>query len=121
MRERCGNLREKESESENFSRCFYRIKITYLIKKRLKFSEAMKQGGLKNLPIDQMLPIAKKYASEGDPNGQILLGFMHEQGVGVPQDRSLAIACYQNAAIQGDPTALILLRRLGVKLNDRNQ
>jgi TPR repeat protein len=85
-----------------------------------KMIELMVQGGLKGLPIDQMYPMVQQSASQGDSNGQVFLGFMHEQGVGVPQDKNLAIACYRSAAAQGNPTALMRLRELRVSPLDEN-
>jgi TPR repeat protein len=82
--------------------------------------ELMNYGGLKQLPLDQVYPRILKSANAGNPNGQVFLGFMYEQGVGVAKDRDLAIDYYQNAAAQGDPTALMRLRELRIRLLDKN-
>jgi uncharacterized protein len=44
-------------------------------------------------------------ALRGNPRAQALLGFMHENGFGVPQSYDAAADLYQRAAAQGDPFA----------------
>jgi TPR repeat protein len=44
-------------------------------------------------------------ASRGNARAQALLGFMYENGFGVPQAYDAAADLYQRAAVQGDPFA----------------
>jgi TPR repeat protein len=44
-------------------------------------------------------------ASRGNAHAQALLGFMYENGFGVPQAYDAAADLYQRAAVQGDPFA----------------
>src|SRR5665213_1712959 len=44
-------------------------------------------------------------ASRGNARAQGLLGFMYENGFGVPQANDAAADLYQRAAVQGDPFA----------------
>ena len=44
-------------------------------------------------------------ASRGNPRAQGQLGFMYENGFGVPQNYAVAAGLYQSAAAQGDPFA----------------
>ena len=53
-------------------------------------------------------------AERGNPQAQTRLGFLHEQGIGVPQNYHLAAMWYHRAAEQGDPRAQHLL---GILLN----
>jgi len=48
-------------------------------------------------------------AEHGDPRAQTMIGFMYENGRGLPQDYMLAVAWYQRAAEQGYPRAQYLL------------
>ena len=41
-------------------------------------------------------------AQQGDARAQNILGFMYEEGTGVPQDYALAMSWYRKAAEQGD-------------------
>ena len=43
-------------------------------------------------------------AQRGDAHAQAILGFMYENGYGVPQSYDMAVAWYFQAAEQGDPT-----------------
>jgi hypothetical protein len=53
-------------------------------------------------------------AERGNPGAQTRLGFMYENGFGVPQDYQLAAMWYHRAAEQGDPRAQ---HRLGILFN----
>ena len=46
-----------------------------------------------------LLPLAQR----GNPRAQALLGFLYENGFGVPQAYDAAADLYQQAAMQGDP------------------
>jgi uncharacterized protein len=48
-------------------------------------------------------------ASHGNAHAQTVLGFMYENGRGVPQNFERAVEWYRRAAAQGDPTAQYLL------------
>ena len=47
----------------------------------------------------------RKAAEQGDADGQALLGFLYEIGLGVPQEDAEAVKWYRLAAEQGDATA----------------
>ena len=47
----------------------------------------------------------QKSASKGSPDGEFALGRCYEFGIGVPQDRGLAIQWFQKAAAQGNSQA----------------
>ena len=53
-------------------------------------------------------------AERGNPGAQTRLGYMYENGFGVPQDYQLAAMWYHRAAEQGDPRAQ---HRLGILFN----
>jgi TPR repeat protein len=53
-------------------------------------------------------------AERGNPQAQTRLGFLHEQGIGVPQNYHLAAMWYHRAAEQGEPRAQ---HQLGILLN----
>ncbi len=44
-------------------------------------------------------------AEQGDPRAQVGLGFMHEKGLGVPQDHTKAVRWYRSGSEQGDAIA----------------
>ncbi len=44
-------------------------------------------------------------AEAGDPRAQVGLGFMHEKGLGVPQDHTKAVRWYRSGSEQGDAIA----------------
>lgn len=48
-------------------------------------------------------------AARGDPHALAMLGFMHENGLGAPQDYDTAAELYSRAAECGDNTAQYLL------------
>jgi TPR repeat protein len=63
----------------------------------------------------QTSPAGIVYAAErGNASAQTQLGFMYENGFGVPQDYQLAAMWYHRAAEQGDPRAQ---HRLGILFN----
>ena len=49
--------------------------------------------------VRELIPAARR----GDPRAQGQLGFMYEQGFGVPQNYVAAADLYHSAAAQGDP------------------
>ncbi len=51
--------------------------------------------------VSEWLPLAE----QGDIKAQVGLGFMHEKGLGVPQDFTKAVRWYRRAADQGDNIA----------------
>lgn len=53
-------------------------------------------------------------ATQGNAYGQNYLGYLYENGLGVPQNVSQAIEWYRKAAAQGEPTSQANLKRLGV-------
>tara|TARA_B100001057_G_scaffold79655_1_gene74802 strand:+ start:1898 stop:2446 length:549 start_codon:yes stop_codon:yes gene_type:complete len=55
---------------------------------------------------------AHKFGEEGDPTAQYELGFMYQNGEGVPQNYSKAVKWFRKAAEQGDSNAQY---RLGLK------
>ena len=54
----------------------------------------------------------QKAADQGDAVAQSFLGFMYEDGQGMPKNLSEAKKWYQKAADQGDPYAANALREL---------
>ena len=68
-------------------------------------SEAQPQG---------FAPAIVRSAESGSPTAQTRLGYMYENGIGVPQDYRLAAMWYHRAAEQGDPRAQ---HRLGILFN----
>lgn len=50
-------------------------------------------------------------AAQGDPNSQLLMGFLYELGYGVPQNFGKAVAWYSRAVQSGSESGL---RRLGI-------
>ena len=55
--------------------------------------------------FEEMLPIAE----QGDANAQFNLGFMYDNGEGVPQDYAEAVRWYRLAAEQGNAFAQVNL------------
>jgi TPR repeat protein len=51
--------------------------------------------------VNELSPLALR----GNARAQALLGFMYENGFGVPQAYEAAADLYQRAAVQGDPSA----------------
>jgi len=51
--------------------------------------------------VNGLSPLARR----GNPRAQALLGFMYENGFGVPQSYDAAADLYLRAAVQGDPGA----------------
>ena len=51
------------------------------------------------------LETIKKAAEQGDVEAQLKLGFMYDQGIGVPEDDAEAVRWYQMAAEQGHARA----------------
>jgi len=43
----------------------------------------------------------QREAQEGDPDAQYNLGYMYENGLGIPKNEAKALELYQNAADQG--------------------
>ena len=66
-----------------------------------------------NAYIDQNYVVAhakfSELAQQGDPNAQYWLGFMHENGNGVPQNYSEAKKWYERSAGQGKASAQVQL------------
>ncbi len=54
----------------------------------------------------------RKAAEAGDAAAQLRLGFIHDEGLGVPLDRREARAWYRKAAEQGDARAALCLGRI---------
>ena len=53
--------------------------------------------------------ILTPYARRGNPRAQAMLGFMYENGLGVPQAYDAAVELYHLAAERGDPSAQYFL------------
>lgn len=54
-------------------------------------------------------PLLLLEAERGSPAAQTYIGFMYQNGLGVPQNYSAAAAWLNEAAQQGEPTAQVLL------------
>ena len=48
------------------------------------------------------LPLYRPLAANGDPSAQVNLGYMYDEGLGVPRDFGEAVKWYRRAADQGD-------------------
>jgi uncharacterized protein len=89
-----------------------------------KFARLISAGavlGFGTIPVAEAAPILKAgtpvnrsdhvtaerriilLAQRGDAHAQAMLGFMYENGYGVPQSYDVAVAWYLQAAEQGDP------------------
>ena len=72
--------------------------------------------GLGNVPHDYALALKwyRKLAAEGNPDAEVALGHMCEEGMGVPASVNDAIEWYQRAAKHNQVDARSALHRLGV-------
>ena len=55
------------------------------------------------------MELLRPLADQGNASAQSYLGFMYENGRGVPQDDAIAVSWYRKAADQGHAPALIAL------------
>lgn len=60
---------------------------------------------------DEAAAAALPLAEAGVARAQLLMGFFHENGLGVPADPAQAVAWYEKAAAQGQPQAIHNLAR----------
>ena len=67
------------------------------------FQSAASAYERKNYPV--ALKLFTKLAEQGDASAQFALGFMYDNGEGVPKDASQAVTWYRKAAEQGDAKA----------------
>jgi hypothetical protein len=58
------------------------------------------------------IPLFRAFADQGNADAQLHLGFMYEDGRGVPQDNAIAASWYQKAADQGNVEAQFHLRSM---------
>ena len=56
--------------------------------------------------VEKAAQIATKAAQAGDPQAQVLIGTMYQDGLGVEQDYQKAASWYQKAVAQNDPSIL---------------
>ncbi|MDD5411925.1 MAG: SEL1-like repeat protein [Methylobacter sp.] len=54
---------------------------------------------------DDKITQLQREAQEGDPDAQYNLGYMYENGLGVPKNEAKALELYQRAADQGHSAA----------------
>ncbi|PJD92749.1 MAG: endopeptidase IV [Legionella sp.] len=62
--------------------------------------------------LHQARDLYERFAKQGDPNAQLKLGYMYEQGLGIPQDYNQALTWYTAAAEKGSYKAQYLLGKL---------
>ncbi|MGA0538967.1 tetratricopeptide repeat protein [Neotabrizicola sp. VNH66] len=60
---------------------------------------------------DEAAAAARPLAEQGVARAQLLMGYFHENGLGVAADPALAVAWYEKAAAQGQPQAIHNLAR----------
>ena len=61
---------------------------------------------LKRKDYANAVRLYRPLATKGDPSAQVNLGFMYDEGLGVPQDYAEAVKWYRRAADQGEPHGL---------------
>ena len=61
---------------------------------------------LKRKDYANAVRLYRPLAAKGDPSAQVNLGFMYDEGLGVPQDYAEAVKWYRRAADQGEPQGL---------------
>ena len=63
-------------------------------------------GALKRKDYANAVRLYRPLADKGDPSAQVNLGFIYDEGLGVPQDYAEAVKWYRRAADQGEPQGL---------------
>jgi tetratricopeptide (TPR) repeat protein len=70
--------------------------------------------------FNEAATIFQEAAELGDPEAQLMLGYLYKEGQGVPKDYGIAIKFFQRAADQGDHLALNNLAWLYATCPDKN-